>query len=284
MSESPLISVKELEAKLSDDNLLILDVRASLTDPAEGRRLYEAGHIPGARFTDLENDVSGCRSGTNGRHPLPDSGRFCVNMRRLGLNPASRVVVYDQGDCNFAARLWFTLRWVGFKHVRGLDGGWATWEKAGMAVQTEEPAWEQGTYRATAPLERVFDDDFVEKNLAEHGPYVLVDARSHERFIGQNETMDPVAGHIPGALNRPSAENIGENGLFKAPEILKKEFEAVLAGRATENVINYCGSGGTACCNHLAMRVAGLRDAGVYVGSWSEWVADENRPVATGDN
>ena len=151
-------------------------------------------------------------------------------------------------------------------------------------VQTEEPAWEQGTYRATAPLERVFDDDFVEKNLAEHGPYVLVDARSHERFIGQNETMDPVAGHIPGALNRPSAENIGENGLFKAPEILKKEFEAVLAGRATENVINYCGSGVTACCNHLAMRVAGLRDAGVYVGSWSEWVADENRPVATGDN
>ena len=165
MSGSQLITVTELNALLSDPKLVLLDVRYNLTDAAYGRTAYAAGHIPGARFADLKTDVAGVCSGSNGRTPLPDSGRFCVNMRRLGLNPDSTVVVYDDGESNFAARLWFTLRWVGFANVRVLNGGLCAWKAAGLSLQTEEPEWEAGTYRATMPLERVFDDDFVERNL-----------------------------------------------------------------------------------------------------------------------
>ena len=161
MSASQLISVEELSSLLSDPKLVLLDVRYSLTDAGYGRESYDAGHIPGARFADLKSDVAGVCSGSNGRNPLPDSGRFCVNMRRLGLNPDSVVVVYDDGESNFAARLWFTLRWVGFANVRVLNGGMTAWKAAGKPLQTEEPEWEAGTYRATTPLERVFDDDFV---------------------------------------------------------------------------------------------------------------------------
>ncbi len=278
MATSPLISIEELQAALADPKLVLIDVRASLTDHEEGRRLYSAGHIPQARFADLENDVSGCRSGTNGRHPLPDSGRFCVNMRRLGVSPDSVVVVYDDGACNYASRLWFTLRWVGFENVRVLNGGFAAWLAAGLAVQTEEPEWEAGTYRAQTPLERVFGVEFIEENLRV-GDYTLLDARSRERWAGESEPIDPVAGHIPGALLRPSSENIGADGLFKSPEALHQELSAVIGARDCANIINYCGSGVTACCNHLAMTVAGMPAAGVYIGSWSEWISDESRPI-----
>ena len=202
-------------------------------------------------------------------------------MRRLGVNPDSRVVVYDDGACNFAARLWFTLRWVGFENVRVLDGGIAAWLKAGFEVTSETPEWESGTYRATTPLERVFDDDFVAENL-ERGDYTLVDARNAERYRGENETMDPVGGHIPGSLSRPSSENIGANGRFKSSGELAREFTAVIGTRNPADIINSCGSGVTACCNHLAMIVAGMPAAGVYIGSWSEWVSDPDRPIATG--
>lgn len=282
MSVSQLISVDELNALLSDPKLILLDVRYSLNDAAYGRQSYDAGHIPGARFADLKTDVAGVRSGSNGRTPLPDSGRFCVNMRRLGLCPESTVVVYDDGDCTFAARLWFTLRWVGFANVRVLNGGIAAWKAAGLTLELDEPKWEAGTYRATTPLERVFDDDFVERNL-EVGDYTLVDARAHERYTGEIETYDSKAGHIPGSLNRPSSDNIGPNKLFKTPEELKAEFEAVLGGVAHSDVINSCGSGVSACCNHLAMMQAGIPAAGLYIGSWSEWVSDDNRPIKTGE-
>ncbi len=278
MVQSPLISIEELQRLAADPKLVLLDVRSNLTDPEAGRRLYEAGHIPLARFADMENDVAGCRSGTNGRHPLPDSGRFCVNMRRLGISPDSVVVVYDDGLLNFAARLWFTLRWVGFENVRVLNGGYAAWEKAGLPIETAVGEWEQGTYRAQTPLERVFGLEFVEHNL-ESGDYTLLDARSPSRYAGEEEPIDPVAGHIPGALNRPSTENIGADGLLKSLEELQKEFRAVIGSRDTANIINYCGSGICACCNHLAMMAAGIPAAGVYIGSWSEWISDENRPI-----
>ena len=147
MSGSQLITVTELNALLSNPKLVLLDIRYNLTDAAYGRTAYAAGHIPGARFADLKADVAGVCSGSNGRTPLPDSGRFCVNMRRLGLNPDSTVVVYDDGESNFAARLWFTLRWVGFANVRVLNGGFCAWKAAGLPLQTEEPEWEAGTDR-----------------------------------------------------------------------------------------------------------------------------------------
>lgn len=282
MSRSQLIRAAELRALLPDPKLVLLDVRYSLVDAAYGRCSYETGHIPGARFADLKADVAGVCSGSNGRTPLPDSGRFCVNMRRLGLNPDSVVVVYDDGSCSFAARPWFTLRWVGFENVRVLDGGFAAWTAEGLPVQTEIPVWESGTYRATTPLERVFDDDFVERNLQLHD-YTLLDARAHNRYTGEVENHDPKAGHIPGSLNRPSTDNLGADRLFKSPEVLKAEFEAVFAGVPAADIINSCGSGVTACCNHLAMMHAGIPAAGVYIGSWSEWVSDDNRPIRTGE-
>ena len=279
---NPLISVEELKALMNAPGLVLLDVRAHLTDHGLGRRLYDEGHIPGARFADLEDDVAGCRSGTNGRHPLPDSGRFCVNMRRLGVSPESVIVAYDDGLCNFASRLWFTLRWVGFENVRVLNGGFALWEKLGLPVQTEEPAWEPGTYRAQTPLERVFGVEFIENNLVT-GDYTLLDARSRERLAGLEEPIDPVAGHIPGSLVRPSTDNIGPDGLFKPADALASEFRAVIGERDPANIINYCGSGVTACCNHLAMTVAGIPAAGVYIGSWSEWISDPERPIRQTD-
>lgn len=282
MSGSQLIGVSELNTLLSDPKLLLLDVRYRLTDPNYGRTSFEAGHIPGARFADLKADVAGVCSGSNGRTPLPDSGRFCVNMRRLGLNPDSVVVVYDDGESNFAARLWFTLRWVGFANVRVLNGGFTAWKAAGLAVVTQQAEWEAGTYRATTPLERVFDDDFVERNL-EVGDYTLVDARAHNRYTGEVEHHDPKAGHIPGSLNRPSLDNLTADKLFKDTAELKREFEAVFGGVPHSDIINTCGSGVTACCNHLAMMEAGIPAAGVYIGSWSEWVSDENRPIKTGE-
>lgn len=279
----PLIIAAELQAALNDDHLIILDIRSSLKDVNAGRLAYEEAHIPGAHYCDMLGDVSGCFSGTNGRHPLPDSGRFCVNMRRLGLRPDSHVVVYDDGSCSFAARLWFTLRWVGFENVQVLDGGWNNWAKLGLPVQQEvSDLKEEGTYRATMPLERVFDDDFVEEVLVNHD-YTLLDARAHDRFIGATEPIDAKAGHIPGALNAPSSMNIGPDGLFLSPEDLRARFTEALGSRDPSAVINYCGSGVTACCNHLAMEVAGISAAGVYIGSWSEWISDEERPIATGE-
>lgn len=278
MALYPLASAAELQALLNNPKLVVLDVRSNLTDPEVGRRLYEAGHIVGARFCDLEEDAAGCKSGTNGRHPLPDSGRFCENMRRLGICPDSHVIVYDDGACGYASRLWFTLRWVGFENVQVLNGGLAAWQKAGLAMQTEKPVWEAGSLRAQAPLERVFDVEFIERNL-ETGDYVLLDGRSRERWAGQTEPIDPIAGHIPGALVRPSTENIGKDGLFKAPETLAEEFLAVINPASHADVINYCGSGVTACCNHLAMMIASIPAAGVYIGSWSEWISDARRPI-----
>lgn len=282
-AHSALISAEELLPLLNTHAFVLLDVRSNLINPKAGYEAYENSHLPGARFTDFEADVSGCRSGTNGRHPLPDSSRFCVNMRRLGLNATSNVVVYDDGSLSFAARLWFTLRWVGFENVRVLNGGFSYWQANNYPLQTEIPDWEPGTYRAQPPLERVFDDDFVEHNLKENGPYILVDARSHERYLGHNETIDPIAGHIPGAINHPGTLNIGANGLMKSNQELVSEFSQLLKSRSPENVINTCGSGVTACTNHLAMTAAGLDPAGVYIGSWSEWIADEGRPISTSD-
>ena len=201
---------------------------------------------------------------------------------RLGVSPESVIVAYDDGLCNFASRLWFTLRWVGFENVRVLNGGFALWEKLGLPVQTEEPAWEPGTYRAQTPLERVFGVEFIENNLVT-GDYTLLDARSRERWAGLEEPIDPVAGHIPGSLVRPSTDNIGPDGLFKPADALASEFRAVIGERDPANIINYCGSGVTACCNHLAMTVAGIPAAGVYIGSWSEWISDPERPIRQTD-
>ncbi len=275
-----LISAVELRERLGEADLVVLDVRANLKDPEAGRVAFAAGHIPTARQADMREDVSGPCTGTNGRNPFPTMERFCERMRALGVNETSEVVVYDEGPCNFACRLWFTFRCAGFENVRVLDGGLKAWLKAEGPMSDEVSAIEPGDLQPKQSLERVFTIEEVLANLADP-VYALIDARGHSRYLGQNETLDRVGGHIPGAMSRPSSQNLNEDGVFKSAEELKAEFEAVLARRSGMPIVNTCGSGVTACCNHLSMKMAGFEPLGVYIGSWSEWVSDPARPIST---
>ena len=276
-----LISASELREKLGSPDLVLLDVRANLKDPLAGRVAFAAGHIPGARQADMREDVSGPCTGSNGRNPFPTMERFCQRMRALGVNQTSEVVVYDDGPCNFACRLWFTFRYAGFANVRVLDGGLKAWQAAGGEMSDELPAYEAGNMVASEPLERVFTIEEVLANQ-DDPQYALIDARGHGRYLGQNETLDRIGGHIPGAMSRPSSENLAD-GVFKSPEVLKQEFEAVFARRPGMPIVNTCGSGVTACCNHLSMKMTGFEPLGVYIGSFSAWVSDPARPVSTAE-
>ena len=279
---SPLITPRDLLQDMQRPGLVILDARASLADPLFGRKAFARSHIAGARFADTETDVCGKKTGRNGRHPLPARDDFSAAMRRLGLSRSDRAVVYDDGSCSFAARLWFTLLWAGFSRVRVLSGGFRAWEAAGLPAESGDSPCEAGDFECAAPLVRVFTAGEVEANLKDPA-FVLLDARAHDRFLGRNETIDPKAGHIPGALNRPSTGNIGADGFMKPAPELAREFREALGGCALP-VVNYCGSGVTACANTLAMTEAGMPPAGVYIGSWSEWISDPARPVAASEN
>lgn len=274
-----LISACELREKLASPDLVLLDVRANLKDPMAGRVAFAAGHIPKARQADMREDVSGPCTGTNGRNPFPTMERFCERMRALGVNQTSEVVIYDDGPCNFACRLWFTFRCAGFANVRVLDGGLKAWLAAGGELSDTVEVFEVGDVMPQEPLERVFTVEEVLANQADP-KYALVDGRGHSRYLGVNETLDRVGGHIPGAMSRPSTENLAD-GVFKSPDVLKKEFEALFARRPGMPIVNTCGSGVTACCNHLSMKMAGFEPLGVYIGSFSEWVSDPTRPVST---
>lgn len=272
---TPLISARELAEALSGPRPpRILDCRARLGDPAAGERLWREGHLPGSLHLDLDRDLAG-EPGAGGRHPLPERDAFGATLRRLGITPATPVVVYDDmGGQLAAARAWWMLAcWAGHPEVRVLDGGLPAWREAGGELgegETEAPAasdWEPD-YRA----ERV-----VDASRMLDGQALKVDARARERFRGEMEPIDPVAGHIPGAVCRPSAENLTADGRFKAPERLAAELPE------GEAVIAYCGSGITACHNILAYAVAGRPLPALYAGSWSEWVRDPERPVARGD-
>ena len=277
----PIISVKELAAIAAQPNVIIIDTRSELGDPDAGRNAYGAGHIPGARFADADTVVCGFKTGKNGRHPMPLMPVFCERMRALGINTESRIVTYDGGSASFAARLWFTLRAAGHANVQVLDGGFDAWAAAGLPISKEVPAPAAGDFSARDPLEVIVRVDRVEANVLSHS-FLMVDARAHERYLGLTEPIDPKAGHIPGAFNRPCSENL-EKGFFKSPSELAREFEPALQKAAGRPIVNYCGSGITACTNHLAMRIAGLEPAGLYVGSWSEWCADPKHEIATGE-
>jgi thiosulfate/3-mercaptopyruvate sulfurtransferase len=277
----PIISVKELSAIAGQPGVIIVDTRSELGQPEAGRLAYAAGHIPGARFADADTVVCGFKTGTNGRHPMPSMAVFCERMRALGISRESRVIVYDGGSASFAARLWFSLRAAGLASVQVLDGGFDAWTQQGMPVSQEVPSFSEGNFTAGTPLEVIVRVDRVEANVLSHS-FLLVDARAHERYLGQSESIDPKAGHIPGAVNRPCSENM-ENGVFKSPEELARAFAPIVQKAAGRPIVNYCGSGITACNNHLAMRIAGLEPAGVYIGSWSEWCADPKHEIALGE-
>jgi len=279
-----LIPVTDLAQRLDDANWIVLDCRADLVDHSAGRKMYENGHIPGAQHINLETDLSdkslGPQGEFRGRHPLPTRMVFIETLRSLGVNQDSQVVAYDAHGGMFAARLWWMLRWVGHEAVAVLDGGLPAWQASGQALSNEPVTKQRGDIELQTSLVKTVEAHDVLANLATQ-QLVVVDARAPDRFRGQNETLDPVGGHIPGARNRFFKDNLQTDGRFKSPQELRTDFSTIIA--APESSIMQCGSGATACHNLLAMEIAGLHGAALYPGSWSEWCADPTRPIATGE-
>jgi len=265
------------------ESVLVFDCSFDLANPDAGQKAYASGHIPGAHYLHLERDLSGAKTGKNGRHPLPDRAALVDTLASHGLMQGQQVVAYDAQGGMFAARLWWLLRWLGHDSVALLDGGLQAWQGAGYALETEPAGRKQGNFKAGPPLAVTVDAHALEQNLTTH-ERLVVDARSPDRYRGENETIDPVAGHIPGAVNRFFKDNLGSDGRFKPAHTLRDEFKAVVGSTQPEHVVLQCGSGATACHNALAMEIAGLHGAALYPGSWSEWCADPSRPVATGPN
>ena len=271
----PLVSTGELEKNLR--SWRAFDCRHDLMKPDLGEQQYLEAHIPGALFAHLDRDLSAPRDGRNGRHPLPYPGAFLAWLGQQGLRPQDAVVCYDAGTGTVAARLWWMLRWAGHEKVAVLDGGLAKWRAEGRPLTADIPRFAHTSYPVRMRLEETVGAGVVEANK---GELLLLDARAPVRFRGEQEPIDPVAGHIPGARNRFCNDNIDAAGVFKSPAQLKQEFQQILGGTAPGKVVNYCGSGVAACHNLLAMEVAGLPGAKLYAGSWSDWITDPKRPVA----
>jgi thiosulfate/3-mercaptopyruvate sulfurtransferase len=276
-----LISTGELAARLATPDLVVVDVRHDLAQPdAWGEAQYREGHVPGARFAHLDRDLAAPKTGRNGRHPLPSPEATAALFGRLGIDATKQVVAYDQQQGMYASRLWWMLRWLGHDAVAVLDGGFEKWRREGRPVTAEVPR----VAPAAFPIRRIaptVDAATLLASLPERS-VVIVDARSPERFRGEAEPLDPVAGRIPGSLNRPASQNLTPEFTFKPAAALRADFERLLAGAPAERVVHSCGSGVTACHNLLAMRIAGFGETTLYPGSWSEWCADPARPVARG--
>lgn len=280
-----LVDTDFLNSKLGE--VIVIDLRHQLSDPQWGEARYREAHIPGARFVHLDRDLSGPLSGKNGRHPLPPRQEFLELALRLGIDGTRQVVVYDQDIGAFAARLWWMInKWIGLNCAALLDGGFAAWTQANLPAESDESPAGAGVSSAvngaaSADHSPVVTMDEVRANI-DRPAFLVVDARGVERYLGEVEPMDAVAGHIPGALNRPFATNIGSDGRFKASDALRQEWLGLLEGRAPGEVVHHCGSGVTACHNVLAMEHAGLSGSRIYSGSWSEWCTHPDNPMVIG--
>jgi thiosulfate/3-mercaptopyruvate sulfurtransferase len=275
-----LISPAELTAHLADPDWIIVDCRHDLADVDAGERAYRAGHIRGAQFMHMDHDLSGIKTGLNGRHPLPRIGDVVATFSRAGIDDSKQVIAYDQNNGMWASRLWWMLQWLAHPAAAVLDGGLDRWAAEGRPLTAEEPRLQPAKFVAgqAAPVASASE---IVAHLHD-GALTVVDARAPERYRGDIEPIDPVAGHIPGAVNRPYSANLTPQGTLKAAPQLRAEFEMLLAGSSPGSVVHQCGSGVTACHNVLAMSVAGLPGSRLYPGSWSEWIAAPERPVARG--
>jgi thiosulfate/3-mercaptopyruvate sulfurtransferase len=278
-----LISTDELASHLDDPDWVILDCRYSLANPSEGEDEYILAHIPGAVYLHLDRDLSAVVvKGVTGRHPLPEPTQAVNSFASSGIGNGTQVAVYDAADGSSAAtRAWWMLRWLGHEAVAVVDGGWQKWLKEDRPVRSGREANLPATLHMSLQSGLTVTADEVQSAAALRSCYVF-DSRSAERFRGENETIDPVAGRIPGATSAPYTENNNPDGTFKAAESLRMRFSALFDGRPETGAIFYCGSGSTACHNILAWEIAGLGPARLYPGSWSEWITDPERPVARG--
>lgn len=279
----PLISVAELRARLAAPDLRLIDCRFDLAEPTAGREAWSQGHIPGAIYAHLDEDLSGPADPSRGRHPLPEAAQFGQWLASRGIGREQHIVVYDQGAGAIAARAWWLLRWAGFLRVQLLDGGLAAWLAEGgilsRAVRSASPGlqstlqrWPRGWTVEAAQLAAGLADRSLK----------LLDARPAVRFRGESETIDPVAGHVPGAINRPWEDNLGDDGRLLPLERLRAEFVELLGEVPPERTVHMCGSGVTACLNLLIMEAVGLQGSRLYAPSWSGWISEPKRPVATG--
>ena len=275
-----LIDAASLASQL--DDVTLFDCRSELGNPHWGEAEYAKSHLPGAQFLHLDRDLSSPIVLGSGRHPLPDPDALARRLGELGTGTDQQVVAYDQGNGAYAARLWWLLRWIGHPKVAVLDGGFAAWQAAGLPLETR---------RRPAPMPRQLDakpdsnawvNSGTVNELRQRPGNLLVDARGAERYAGRNETIDPVAGHVPGARSAPFTGNLASDGRFLSPEALRLRWETLLGSQPPTGLIAMCGSGVTACHNLLALEHAGLGGGRLYAGSWSEWIRDPRRPIATG--
>lgn len=284
MTYRTLIQPAELDALLREApaRVVVFDCSFDLAAPAAGRGVFAAGHLPGARYLHLDEDLSGPKTGQGGRHPLPTREAFAARLRQHGVHHDTQVVAYDGAGGMYAARLWWMLRWLGHADVALLDGGLAAWKAQGLPLASGDAAPAHAGDLAPRPaLVTTVDRQALLANL-DQPTLLVVDARSPDRFRGENETLDPVGGRIPGAVNRFFKDNLGADGRFKPAAQLRAEFEAVTGGRPATGLAMQCGSGVTACHSLLALEVAGLTGAALYPGSWSDWSAWPGAPAATG--
>ncbi len=277
-----LIDAASLASQVGSESLALFDCRFELGNPQWGESEFAREHIPGAQYLHLDRDLSSPVTAHSGRHPLPDPDAFARRIGALGAGGGVQLVAYDQGNGAYAARFWWLARWIGVRNVAVLDGGITAWRAAGLPLE--------GQVRAPRPREMsvslqqgvALTSSQVDE-LRQRPGTLLVDARAADRFAGRNETIDPVAGHVPGARNLPFGGNLGADGKFLSPEALRHRWNAFLGSQPASAVIAMCGSGVTACQNLLALEHAGLSGGRLYPGSWSEWIRDARRPIATGN-
>jgi thiosulfate/3-mercaptopyruvate sulfurtransferase len=284
MHWTALVSAEDLAPRLGDPQLALIDARFVLggADADKGEHDYAAGHLPGAVYAHLDRDLSDHSRSGHGRHPLPQAKDFCARLSAWGIAPEHQVVVYDARDGAMAAsRVWFMLKLLGHERVAVLDGGFARWTQLELPIDTVVPQRARTNYAAEYDATRLIESDGL-LNPEAPDATLLIDARAAERFRGEVEPLDRVAGHVPGAINRPLANNLQADGRFRAREELAAEFRALLGTRPPKQAALMCGSGVTACHNLLAMEHAGLRGARLYADSWSGWISDPNRPIAKG--
>lgn len=278
----PLTSAADLQQKLATSDLRIVDCRFDLMNPEAGRSAWIDGHIPGAIHADLDNDLAGPITGASGRHPLPGVSDAAATFGRLGIDNASRVVVYDSDSGAIAARAWWMLRWLGHRKVALLDGGFAGWIREQRPTERGEIGVSTRKFSPSAQKDWILTTEWIEGCIRAREEYCLVDARDAARFAGESEPIDPVAGHVPGALNLPFSKNLRGDGRWKTPRELRVLWGKVIGDRAAGQWGVMCGSGVTACHLALSAALAGLEPPRLYVGSWSEWIRDPERPVAIG--
>ena len=279
-----LIDTDALQRHLGEPDWVIFDCRHDLAQPDAGELAYHRAHLPGAQFMHLDRDLAAPLTGNKGRHPLPDAETFARKLASCGADSGKQVVAYDNAGGMVASRLWWMLRWLGHDAVAVLNGGWSKWVAEKRPVSSDLVTPTASRFNARVRAMAVNVDQVLAHVRKKDDTMTIVDARGPDRFRGENETMDPVGGHIPGAINRSFRNNLGADGCFKPDAVLREDFARVIGPRNATDIVHQCGSGVSACHNVLAMEVAGLRGSRLYPGSWSEWCSDPSRPVANGDS